>query len=122
MEEVAERVYGPWSFRAWGYGQPCIVEGCETTDRRPGGLNVIEQWHVSRRDGGMGRKGSWRETVFGCWRHHDESHRGQETFEDTHRGKLRVYVLFEPIHVGTLREAANVTQEAYRLWEAGLSR
>ena len=52
-EEFA-RIYGTEEYRAWGYALPCLVEGCETRDRRPGTGRRMECCHTTT--GGMGRK------------------------------------------------------------------
>ena len=96
------RVYGPPEFREWGYRLPCLVVGCRTWDYRPGHSKVMEQCHT--RTGGTGRKSDWTDTVFMCWRHHDESGRGVRTFESVN--ELRVVAEFEEIDVASLVEAA----------------
>lgn len=112
--EESERIYGPWRYRAWGYGQPCVVVGCETRDRRPGSVHVIECCHA--RTGGMGRKSDWNgNTFFACWRHHDESAQGVETFARTHQ------LAVADLRVGSLEEAARVTLRAFNAWEGGLA-
>ena len=106
------RIYGPWSFRAWGYGLRCLVVGCETTDYRPGRVKLIEQCHTT--NGGTGRKAGWQNTCFMCWRHHDESHRGVRTFEEGNR--LRI----GEVDVATLKDAAIATQALWKIHEEGL--
>lgn len=116
---VDERVYGPWAYRAWGYGLPCLVRGCETRDRRPDAVKVIECVHVTT--AGFGRKSEWRDTVFMCWRHHDELHIGGiRTFERGHQLRVDAGLLGQ-YDVGTLAEAAQVTQYFYGIREEGLS-
>ena len=111
-------VYGPWSYLAWGYGLPCVVVGCETRDRRPGSLKVIECCHVHTKGmGGKVRTPIWkRNTFFACWRHHDEQHKcGIFTFAE--RYELHVSGVLVP----SLSAAAAETYHQYRNWEGALS-
>lgn len=108
------RIYGEWSFLAWGYGQPCAVEGCTTTDRRPGSLKVIEAAHT--KVGGMSLKADHTSVVFLCWRHHQELHdRGRFTFEAAHQFEVG------DVTCVTLADAAAETQRQFRLWCDGLA-
>lgn len=109
-----ERKYGPWAYRAWGYGLPCVVVGCTTTDRRPGAVKIMECCHS--RTGGMARKARWQgNTFFACWRHHDESGRGVRTFEE------RYELAVNGVRVQTLHEAAGETLRQWFAREDGLA-
>lgn len=105
-----ERVYGPWSYRAWGYGGSCVVVGCETRDRRPGSTAVLECCHVGKGPtGGMSRKGEWKNnTFFACWRHHlEQGNTGVHTFAERHD------LAVNGVLVETLQEAAEETTKQY---------
>ena len=103
-----ERAYGGFARLAWGHGLPCLVVDCETRDRRPGSVNMIECAHV--RTGGMGRKADARWSVFTCWRHHDEMDNGRRSFVRKYRDRMAV----DGIPVVDLLEAAEVTEEAWQ--------
>lgn len=110
-----ERIYGPWSYRAWGYGLGCVVVGCETRDRRPGSVQGMEECHV--RTGGTGRKATWRfNTFFACWRHHSEQGNcGIHTFAE------RYELAVDGEEAQTLSEAAELTTKLYDLRQGDLS-
>lgn len=114
-EAEMERIYGPWAYRAWGYGLPCIVVGCTTRDYRPGTTKRMDCCHVT--NGGMGRKATWMgQTFFACWRHHDEADHvlGKQTFATTYQ------LAVDGVHVADLREAGRVTLERFGAWERAL--
>ena len=61
----------------------CSVSGCTTLP--------IHAHHVKRdSDGGMGRKPSDYHCISLCAIHHDEIHKGEETFERKHSVDVRV--------------------------------
>lgn len=109
-----ERIYGPWEYRAWGYGLACLVVGCKTRDCRPGGTHWMECCHST--NGGMQRKADWMgNTFFACWRHHDESGQvGVLTFAKRH------VLAVQGVVVSSLKEAARVTLERYEHRVQGL--
>ena len=64
--------------RGWVRGHHCVVPGCQELP--------IECAHVRRaNNSGMGFKPSDAFTVSLCREHHEESHRGEQTFEAKHK-------------------------------------
>jgi hypothetical protein len=107
-ESEFKRIYGGWDRLAWGYGQPCLIVGCDTRDRRPGSVQPIECAHTE--NGGMGRKADSDRTVFVCWRHHDELDRGKKSFDLKYAHRMKV----DGVKVHGVREAAEETERAWR--------
>jgi len=69
-----DRAYGGAKRRAWLVSHPCIIGG----NRRLGCRGVIVPAHT--KGGGMGHKGDAKYNVPMCDGHHQESHRGVQTF------------------------------------------
>jgi hypothetical protein len=66
------RIYGSDERREWVQEQPCIVLSREHVGR-------IQNAHIENE--GISRKGHYTKIVAACLLHHNEMHRGQESFE-----------------------------------------
>ncbi len=113
--EESVRIYGPPSYRAWGYRLPCVTVGCETTDYRPGSGKVIECCHATT--DGIALKATWKGcTFFGCWRCHDEQGQGGiETFARNHDLAVNGVRVFDLVH------AASETLKQFMNYDGGLA-